>query len=43
MDKVEEMANLDKHENVVERLTLGQVNIVGPDFWNEHPFILEDK
>ncbi|KAM0938781.1 putative tRNA(His) guanylyltransferase [Dioscorea sansibarensis] len=46
MDKLEETMKLDEGGNPVKRLrkkvTVTHVDIIGPKFWNEHPYILEE-
>ncbi|KAM0938784.1 putative tRNA(His) guanylyltransferase [Dioscorea sansibarensis] len=47
MDKMEETVKLDKGGKPVKRLrkkvSVAHVDIIGPIFWNEHPYILEEE
>ncbi|KAF3334420.1 tRNA(His) guanylyltransferase 1-like protein [Carex littledalei] len=45
-NKVEEIVKIDKSGNPVKRckqiVTVDYVDIIGPKFWNEHPYILHE-
>ncbi|KAH7663122.1 tRNA(His) guanylyltransferase protein [Dioscorea alata] len=47
IEKLEETVKLDDSGNPVKRLrkkvTVGHFDIIGPKFWNEHPYILEEE